>query len=559
MPEFNEFNANPLEGWDWDDDERLDDLILQLQEKELTLQAIDARVSRMTGRRAGVKMEDRMAWRSTSRMDLNGGGPVRWDVFYGRNAENFFYHPRDPNTTYHTTTVLKQVEPTSAGNVPGNQGVPAHQRPPQFDYIYRGYENKQRKAQEEARDLSNEITDLKSRRRQVEAEVVLLWIKIAFRTLDRDKVAEKPIVRWAVIPNNAGSKEDSERAVVLTGASQLLATALLFNEQRAEREPDKLFGTVGEALASNRRKFEDVLIRAGSVLDESEDKTKPIGQYKVLARKLEDTSKSLSEGYRGWKEGDRNDDEVSKFTGLRRVQDSVVTYAKILLSLNELVSVMKKDWNMTLNTNSTEFVPKWDVANQPMIAPAPAPNPANLVALVDLRRDVVRGKWDRVDGDLVSNAEAGQYATVILRRRPPAEYDYEVTFTPLRGQHTVTLNCGTTYGTGFGCCVGGWGNQVAGLFMLNGADADSNNTTIRRQKWLVTNQKHTMVVKVRRNSVSVSLDNAGVFNAPVNYGVLRYRDDVAIPTDSFGLSSWATSTRFHRAEVRAIGQEGARR
>lgn len=360
--EFNEFNAKPVDGWDWDDDERLEDLVLQLQQKELTLQALDSRIAKATGRKAGAKMDENMAWRSNLRMDLNAGGPVRWDAFYGRNAENFFYHPVDPNTTYHTTTALQQVTPTSAGGVPGNQGVPAHQRPPQFDYIYRGYEKKQAKAQELARELASKVEEMTSRRRQLEAEVVLLWFKLAFRVIDRDKIPEKPVLRFAVMPKNGNGKDDMERAVALSEATQLLAIALLFNEPRVESEPDKVFRTVGTVIQKQRKKFEDSLIRLGSVVDDSEDKTMPIGQYKFLARKLEDTSKSLSEGYGGWKDGDQADDEPTKFTGLRRVQDSVVRYSKICLALNELVDLMKKEWGMRINTDSTEFVPQWDVA-----------------------------------------------------------------------------------------------------------------------------------------------------------------------------------------------------
>lgn len=363
--EFNAFVDKPQEGWEWDKDERLDDLLMQLQEKELALQAVDLRTAKLQGKKVSAKMDESMAWRRIDRMDLNAGGPMRWDAFYGKNAENFFYHPVDRNTTYHTTTVLQQVQPTSANGVPGNQGVPAHQRPPQFDYIYRGYERRQAKAKEEASEITNNLETLQDRRKQLEEEVVLLWTKIAFRVLDRDKVAEKPVLRWASLPVNGSGKEDSERAIAFNEAARLLAIGLLFNEQRVESEAEKVFSTVSTAIQKNRRNFEDSLLRAGVLLDDSEDKTKPIGQYKFLSRKLEDTAKSLSEGYRGWKDGDENDDEPTKFVGLRRVQDSVVTYAKILLALNELVDVMKKDWGLRVNPDSTEFVPKWDVAYRP--------------------------------------------------------------------------------------------------------------------------------------------------------------------------------------------------
>ena len=369
VAEFNDFRAKPLDGWEWDDDERLGDLIAQLREKESSLEALDARIAKAMGRKSGAKMDESMAWRNNSRMDLNGGGPIRWDAFYGRNAEKFFYHPVDPNTTYHTNTLLRQTEPTAAGGVPGNQGVPAHQRPPQFDYIYRGWEKEQQRAKEKAEELKGKIDEMVSRRRDLEQDVVVLWCKLAFRIFDKEKLSEKPVLRWAAIPKSPDAAADVERAAVLTTATQLLATALLFNESFIEQDAPKAFSTVDAVIKKNRRQFEDGLLEAEILLDESEDMGTALGKYKRLSRKLEDVSKSLTEGYKGWREGDSTDDEPAKYASLRRIQDSVVTYSQILLSLNELVSVMKKEWGTKINTKSTEFTPVWDVAYRP--APTP--------------------------------------------------------------------------------------------------------------------------------------------------------------------------------------------
>lgn len=364
VEEFNEFNAKPLEGWVWDEDERLQDLVGQLQQKELVLQEIDAKIARATGKKASSKMAGNMAWRSTQRMDLNGGGPVRWDAFYGRNAENFFYHPKDPNTTYHTNTVLQQVAPTTASGVAGNQGVPAHQRPPQFDYIYRGYENAQARAREQARDLADKTDEMKSRRRELEGEVVVLWMKLAFRVIDRDKLPENPALRFAFRPKAAGNDDASEQALALTSATQFLATAMLFNEALAEESPGNAFGGVSNLVKANRKAFEDGFLKLQSLRKEASDKTKPIGQFKFLSRELEDTAKTLSEGYKGWQDGDANEEEPAKFAGLKRIQDGVVRYSKILLALNELVGQMEKKWAVDLNTDSNEFTPRWDVTGE---------------------------------------------------------------------------------------------------------------------------------------------------------------------------------------------------
>jgi hypothetical protein len=365
VEEFKDFDDKPLEGWVWDEDQRLLDLVVQLQEKELILQEIDAKLAKATGKRASSKMTENMAWRSTQRMDLNGGGPIRWDAFYGRNAEKFFYHPTDPNTTYHTNTALRQVDPSTAGGVAGNQGVPAHQRPPQFDYIYRGYETAQARAREEAKNLADRIEDMKSRRRELENEVVVLWMKLAFRVIDRDKLPENPTLRFAFKPKAAGNDEANQQAAALTAATQFLATAMLFNEALAEASPDNAFGGVSEVVKENRKVFEDSFLKLKALRKEANEKGRPVGQFKFLSRELEDAAKMLSEGYEGWKDGDANEEESVKFAGLKRVQDGVVRYSQILLALNELVGRMENEWAVDLNTDSTEFRPRWDVTHVP--------------------------------------------------------------------------------------------------------------------------------------------------------------------------------------------------
>lgn len=378
--EFDEFRAKPLAGWEWDDDERLGDLVAQLREKESSLQVLDARIAKAAGKKAGAKMDEKMAWRNNQRMDLNGGGPIRWDAFYGRNAEKFFYHPVDPSTTYHTNTLLRQTDAPAAEGVPGYQGVPAHQRPPQFEYIYRGWDKEQQRAREQAEELKGQLDRMIARRRDLERDVVILWCKLAFRIIDKEKLPERPVLRWAATPRSPGSATDTERAAVLTAAAQLLATALLFNDSFVEKDAARAFGTVDDVIKTNRQRFEDGLLRAESLLDESEDVGTPLGKYKRLARKLEDVSKSLAEGYEGWQEGDKVDDEPAKFAALRRVQDSVVTYSQILLSLNELIALMKKDWGARIDTKSTEFEPVWGPASGSVpvstrVAPAPNPGP----------------------------------------------------------------------------------------------------------------------------------------------------------------------------------------
>lgn len=561
VAEFNDFRAKPLDGWEWDEDERLGDLIAQLREKESSLQALDARIAKAMGKKAGAKMDENMAWRNNNRMDLKGGGPIRWDAFYGRNAEKFFYHPVDANTTYHTNTLLQQTSPTAAAGVPGNQGVPAHQRPPQFDYIYRGWEKEQQRAKEKAEELKGKMDEMVFRRRALEQDVVILWCKLAFRIIDKEKLSEKPLLRWAVIPKSPDAAVDVERAAVLTKATQLLATALLFNDSFVEQDAPKAFSTVDAVIKKSRRQFEDGLLDTETLLDESEDVATAVGKYKRLSRKLEDVSKSLTEGYKGWKEGDSTDDEPAKYASLRRIQDSVVTYSQVLLSLNELVGVMKKQWGTKINTKSTEFAPVWDVAHKPTSLPhtsspdklsaqgrgtdSQRQKTESLLGLVNIQRDSLQGNWNRQNNGVVVT-DGGAFAMMKIPCNAPQFYDLTVSFRK-RGGGAVNV------------CIPTGRTQT--MIAMNVFDkvtkidvVDGQGLVILDKPLFGADERCTITIKVRENSIQLLKGNVPLARWQGSFERLSCYHEwpPGVPPRGFGLGVCRDAVEFYEVELRAV-------
>ena len=144
------------EGWD-EIDQRLIFLMIRLANVEATLEAIEKTTEKNGVRVATVERDAKRADRANEDMDRNAGGPLKWSQFYGTTAEKFFYHPTDRHSSYHTVTVLSQqgyqTDNKVGGGVPSSQGLPVHQRPPQFDYIYRSNEKAKTRAAVEAADL----------------------------------------------------------------------------------------------------------------------------------------------------------------------------------------------------------------------------------------------------------------------------------------------------------------------------------------------------------------------------------------------------------------------
>ena len=90
--------AEPKKDWEWDEDKRFDFLVERLASLEASLDAVEKAIAK-NGRKAGVRQGDaRRAEANNSMMDRKGGGPMKWNEFYGTTAEKFFYHPTDPNT-----------------------------------------------------------------------------------------------------------------------------------------------------------------------------------------------------------------------------------------------------------------------------------------------------------------------------------------------------------------------------------------------------------------------------------------------------------------------------
>jgi hypothetical protein len=344
--------APPKQDWEWDEDKRFDFLVERLASLEASLDAVEKAIAK-TGRKAGVRQGDaRRAEANNSMMDRKGGGPMKWNEFYGTTAEKFFYHPVDPNTTYHTRTVLRQMgsaqDDKVRSGVPSTQSLPVHQRPPQFDYIYRANRDAKDNAEREAIALAGKVEELNRRRVQLEDEQAELWCLLSFRAIERQNIPKKPMLRFALTPSGT-TPDDTQRHEALSAATTFLAVALLVIDKAEQDQATALTG-IKEIVGPARSQFDDSLINLDTLEDEAANKKKRLGQFVALAQLLDDTASNLSESYVAAMDGDRFKDEARKdrFRGL--LQRSLIEYAQILLAMDEIVDGMRKEWRITVDT-----------------------------------------------------------------------------------------------------------------------------------------------------------------------------------------------------------------
>jgi len=351
--------AEPKKDWAWDEDKRFDFLIERLASLEASLDAVNAAIAKASGKKGTKLSEAKRMEENNTMMDRKGGGPMRWSEFYGTNAEKFFYHPVDPNTTYRTDTLLRQMgkaeDDKYEAGIPSRQSVPVHQRPPQFDYIYKANRDARDRAEEEAAKLAGKVEKLTERRIELEREQAELWCQLAFRAIQRLDIPRKPVLRFRLV-SASGDTADVQKADALSAAARFLAVALLIID-KAEEDQATALGNVKNIVTKARNDFDDALLNTDAVAEDVADNKTTLGKYVALAKLLDDTSSNLSDSYEVAMEGDRSDDLARKdrFRGL--LQKSLVEYAQIILALDELAGVMKTDWKIKVDTkNKAEVV-----------------------------------------------------------------------------------------------------------------------------------------------------------------------------------------------------------
>ena len=337
------------EGWE-DIDPRLIFLMIRLANVEATLEAIEKATEKKGVRVVTVERDAKRADRANEDMDRNAGGPLKWSQFYGMTAETFFYHPTDRNSSYHTVTVLNQqgyqADNKIGGGVPSSQGLPVHQRPPQFDYIYRANEKARGRAEGEILELRGKLDQLEARRQRLEAEQAGLWVEVAFRAILQYDLDQKPLYRYEPVML-ASDTLSRERAEMIKSAATFMSLSLSIISE-AEKDQVATFTRIKPAIAEARKSLIDTYLRLA--LDFT-DKRTDIGRFFALAKKIDDVAANLTDSYIVAMEGDSAKDRQRKDLFRAQLQQSLLNYAQIVLAMDEMLQSIADNASFRPNTD----------------------------------------------------------------------------------------------------------------------------------------------------------------------------------------------------------------
>jgi formylglycine-generating enzyme required for sulfatase activity len=171
----------------------------------------------------------------------------------------------------------------------------------------------------------------------------------------------------------------------------------------------------------------------------------------------------------------------------------------------------------------------------------------DLLKLVDVERDSVKGKWTRTADGLASDAGV-PYCRLKLPHTPPPEYDFRVEFTAQGGNDILQLF--TAGGRSCTWPMGAWGGKHDGFDTVKdhpltreGTNIIGGPTSIRR------GQRHTSVVQVRRDSIAATIDGKLVVRHATDGSDLGIPGDWSIGEGAIGLGTTFDAVVFHKVEL----------
>lgn len=165
-------------------------------------------------------------------------------------------------------------------------------------------------------------------------------------------------------------------------------------------------------------------------------------------------------------------------------------------------------------------------------------------------KNVVSGVWKRDGTGIVSDNSEARF--MLPDASVPAEYDVKVDLTRKSGDGSVVVIL-VKEGRQFVYEIGGWQTSVAGFGLINGANANSNNSTYRLGKdEFVNGRRYTLRIEVRKHTLTTYLNNKLIAATATDGSNLSLNSGWALPNKTaLGVASYKSPTVFHSFEVKA--------
>ncbi len=224
----------------------------------------------------------------------------------------------------------------------------------------------------------------------------------------------------------------------------------------------------------------------------------------------------------------------------------------------KVATLHSKTWDdVHKNFEALSFLVEWDDAAPAKPAPLALTGPVNLLALVDVNRDAVYGGWTLSEEGLTLKHASGM-KLLGFNQPLPEEYDFEIEFTPAKGEREVIQVLPVSGGTALHWRMG-LDKEDPTLFafgpVLDGKkpkDATRTEAVVKHPR-LQEGQRYSSTVEVRKGSLRALLDGKEVLawsgdfkRFPMEKGAGNRLRELS----QAGIGGQDSGIIFHKAELR---------
>jgi hypothetical protein len=373
--------------------ERQNSLLLQLSDAEANIKALNLALVR-TGYKVGLAY-DRIDSneKGNELMDRNGGGPVRWDRFYGRTAKEY-----------------------------NRNGGSFDQRSQQFSFVYNANNQQIAKAKASVAALAQDQATLLGRRRQHEADQCYLWATLAWERVKDREIAFHPLYRFKLKPAGARSELLRGPILFLRKAEKVTTSAL----ESVQSEQDGTFQEVAQQMKAAYGALQESMANSMLAAEIKDGDRKNAGELKSLCKQLSEQCAIIADNSCKALDSDRSNEDASKLQFRGELQTSLMKFATSMAELDERIDksahalVIIPEIGVASPDQLTDGPPKaGSVSDSSGVADTSAASRTPGVAIgtgkglhhstakmidlldhVDPAHDPIRGKWALANGEL---------------------------------------------------------------------------------------------------------------------------------------------------------------
>jgi hypothetical protein len=313
------------------DVKRLDALGNQLEANEAAIAAINKAIVLAGSKANGASGKAVNAAKGIELMDRKGGGPVRWQDFYGRTARSFLVH-----------------------DAWGYSSVP---RPTQFNYIYRANQQQIDAARAEIDSIGRRVDMLLDRRKQLESKQSWLWARLALESVQNRGIPYQRLYNDQLVANpskaNDNQPEPPQVKALRAGVRYLRITdkAVAVLVKLSDPEQGVAYTTLRDTLEKALEPLQESTAAFIGAKDVSEAQSNQMNGVRKQAGLLQSRCRDICDAYRNALE-DEKEEALYADKQVQRVslQKSLFAFMEETAQLDEGLASLANAWDVHVQT-----------------------------------------------------------------------------------------------------------------------------------------------------------------------------------------------------------------